>query len=212
MGGQKNSTLKVKLSDRIRRLPVFILTLSIFCSVTAQQKISRETAVSAYNKGNYQLAYDQFSELLSVYPRDPLYKYYSGICLVQMKKDPEAASDLLKEARKDDAMLRRLPPDVLFWHGRALQSAGRFEEAVTAFNEFTDQAGRKRARELNTQEFIQQCIDKKGKISLSDTYITEIDADRKIEVRDEQEPEREDPDLKAGNKEPPVYKIGRAHV
>lgn len=140
-----------------------LLLAALFCTVDAQVKATRQTALDAFNKGNFELAYSRFSDLLAVYPRDPLYKYYSGVCLVKLEADPERAIELLSDARRDDAVVRTVPPDVLFWLGRAQQMAGRFDEAIDSFNGYTEQVGKKTARESGTQDYIQQCMDKRGK-------------------------------------------------
>jgi len=83
--------------SRLKRCLIICFLLFVFClpeNLTAQevqQKATRQTAAEAYNKGLYESAYRQFLELLSLYPRDPLYKYYCGICLVKLEREPERA-------------------------------------------------------------------------------------------------------------------------
>ena len=154
-------------------------------TLEAQQKATRQSALDAFNKGKFQLAYDQFSDLLITFPRDPVYKYYSGVCLVKMERDPEEAIELLLQARKDGAVVRSVPQDVLFWLGRAQQMAGMFTDAVSSFNEFTAQAGRKAARELGTPEFIQQCLEKRGQLARAEISQTEDKAKAEAKVENE---------------------------
>ncbi len=156
-------------------------------SLEAQQKVTRQSALDAFNKDKFELAYDQFTELLVTFPRDPVYKYYSGVCLVKLQRDPDEATDLLLQARRDGAMVRSVPPDALFWLGRAQQMAGRFSEAIASFNEFTEQSGRKAARELGTPEFIQQCQEKKGQIARAAVSRVEVVDKAKVEVEGEAE-------------------------
>ena len=56
-----------------------------------QSKVTRQSSLEAFRKGDYESAYRQFSELLVTFPKDPLYKYYSAVCLVKMQRDPENA-------------------------------------------------------------------------------------------------------------------------
>jgi hypothetical protein len=146
-------------------LMVFILSVSNLFSQNVQQKPTRQSSLDAFSKGDYELAYNGFRELLVKYPKDPLYKYYSGVCLVKLDRDPEQAILFLTQAQQGAAMLRTIPSDALFWLGRAQQMSGRFREALTSYNTFTEQNGRKAARELGIQEFIQQCNEKKGQIT-----------------------------------------------
>lgn len=127
----------------------------------------RQSSIDAFSKGSYEQAYEGFTQLLAKYPRDPLYKYYSGACLVMMKKDPENAMQLLQESLSSASVVRTLPPDGLFYLGRAQQMAGRFGEAIGSFNSYTDQVGRRIAREQNVPGYIQECENKKGRIAAS---------------------------------------------
>ena len=168
-------------------LTVIVLMLqgTMLYPLEAQQKITRQSALDAFNKGKFELAYNQFSDLLITFPRDPVYKYYSGVCLVKMQRDPEEAIELLVQSRKDGAVVRTVPQDALFWLGRAQQMAGMFTDAVSSFNEFTSQAGKKAARELGTPEFIQQCQEKKGQVARSDTPQPDIKVEAEDEVKTE---------------------------
>ena len=87
---------------------------------------TRQSSIDAFSKGNYEQAYNDFSQLLLKYPKDPLYKYYSGACLVMMKKDPEEAATLLQQSVNGASVVRSLPPDALFYLGRAQQMSGKY--------------------------------------------------------------------------------------
>ncbi len=130
--------------------------------LSAQSKPTRQSAIESYSSGDYEKAYIEFSELLKIYSKDPLYKYYSGVCLVRLNKKPEAAADLLSQALKGAAIVKTLPQDALFYLGRAQQLSGMFEDAALSFNQFSDQAGRKVSRELGVPEYLQQCLEGKG--------------------------------------------------
>ncbi len=160
---------------------VFLLSAGYSIPLAAQQKPSRQSSLEAFSKGDYELAYREFSELLISYPRDPLYKYYSGVCLVNLKRDPEKAVNLLKEARQSAAVVRSIPSDAVFWLGRAQQMAGLFEEAVDSYNAFTEQAGRKAAKELEVPKYIQQCTERKGNLEQQATEAPRIQVEKNTE-------------------------------
>ncbi len=184
----KYGLLTVKCRTLWLAVIVLMLQGTILFPLEAQQKVSRQSALDAFSKGQFGLAYDQFTELLVTFPRDPVYKYYSGVCLVKLQRDPDEAADMLLQARRDGAVVRSVPQDALFWLGRAQQMAGRFDEAIASFNEFTDLAGRKAARELGTPEFIQQCQEKRGQVA----WVEMDEVEAKVEVKDEVEAEVED--------------------
>lgn len=150
-------------------LILFYLTVIFFMSAgnnifsqNVPQKATRQSSLDAYNRGDFEKAYFEFSDLLDIYPKDPLYKYYAGVCLIKISREPEKALLFLQQAQQGSAVVRTVPSDVVFWQGRAHQLCGQFEEAETSYSYFSDLAGRKRAREYGVQDLIQQCHDRKG--------------------------------------------------
>lgn len=140
--------------------------------------------MEAFSKENYEQAFNEFSELLITYSKDPLYKYYSGVCLVKMNRRPSDAAELLQQALNGAAVVRTLPADANFYLGRALQMNGKFTEAVSSYNLFTAQVGKKAAREMGVPEFIIQCNERRGaidegEIKKDQTLITDTSKVRK---------------------------------
>lgn len=140
---------------------LFLILISLIFSGVYGQKGTRQSSVEAFMQGKYEEAYIQFSELLVKYPKDPLYKYYSAACLVNLERNPVEASRLLKEALNSGSV-KSMPDDVLFYYGRALQFLGEYDEAEKAYSRFTGEAGRKRAKDLNVPSYIQQCRQNEG--------------------------------------------------
>ena len=158
---------------------------SCFNNIFSQKintKPTRQSSLEAFSKGNYEKAYGEFSELLLTYSKDPLYKYYSGVCLVKLNRDPGEAVTILKQALQGAAVVKTLPSDALFYLGRAQQMSGKFIEAVKSFNLYTEQVGKKTARELGVPEFLRQCNEKKGKITQPEVKPSEIVKNDKVEV------------------------------
>lgn len=145
------------------RTYILMLVVCALFTGTYGQKASRQSASDAFAEGKYEQAYEQFSELLVRYPKDPLYKYYSAACLVNLEKEPEKAAGLLRSALSSGSV-KSMPDDVLFYYGRALQFQGSYDEAEKAFARFTADAGRRRAKELNVPDYIQQCRDNQGRL------------------------------------------------
>lgn len=140
----------------------FHLSTSDLNSQEAQHKPSRQAAMDAFSNGDYEKAFREFDILLHAYSRDPLYKYYSGVCLVKMGRDPENASVFIREALNGSLDIKSIPDDAWFYLGRALQMAGRFPEAIDSYNNFEEKAGKKRAKDLGVSEYIQECRERKG--------------------------------------------------
>jgi tetratricopeptide (TPR) repeat protein len=149
-------------------------------------KPTRQSSFEAFSQGNYEKAYNQFKELLVTYTKDPLYKYYSGVCLVKLSKQPAEATNLLHDALQAGNNIKTLPADGYFYLGRANQMAGRFAEATEAYNAYAKQVGKKAARDLDVPQFLKQCEQQKGK--LAETEITTI-----AEVKKDPEPVKAEP-------------------
>lgn len=153
-----------------------LLLCFITSGLTSQspQKPSRQSSLEAFSKGDYELAYSQFSELLVSYPGDPVYKYYSGVCLIKLNREPEKAAALLKQSLQGSAAIRSIPQDVHFWLGRAQHLSGKFNEAIGSYNSFTDLNGRKAARELGIPDYIEQCERKEGVLAARETEVVKV--------------------------------------
>jgi len=138
--------------------------------------------MDAFSDGNFESAYNQFNELLRIYPKDPIYKYYSGVSLVKLENDPEKAAVHLEQAIKGSSVVKALPSDAFFYLGRAQQMSGKFTEAIRSYNLYTEQAGKRAAKEENVPQLIEQCRNKEGKIAVAATSATiAAGADKKAE-------------------------------
>ena len=155
-------------------LTVIEIPFNNLISQTVQHKPTRQSSFEAFSQGNYEKAYAEFSELLLTYTKDPLYKYYSGVCLVKLSKNPGEAINLLQQALQGTGELKTLPSDGLFYLGQAQQMSGKYSEAVLSYNMYTDKAGKKAAREMGVPELLQQCNQKKGQIADSEIKPPEI--------------------------------------
>jgi len=149
-------------------------SISVSYAQNAPQKATRQSALDAFSGGKYDMAYVQYSELSTLYPKDPLYKYYRGVCLVRLERDPEPAAKLLKESIRESAAIRSVPPDARFYLGRALQMSGHFAEAIQSYEDYSESAGKKAAKDMNVPEFIKQCEAGKGTIEAAAASKMEI--------------------------------------
>jgi tetratricopeptide (TPR) repeat protein len=153
-----------------RQVLMFLLMMSIgsagscLLSQANQQKPTRQSAIDAFSKGDYEQAYNDFSQLLQKYSKDPIYKYYTGACLVELKRSPAEALQLIEQSLKTATVVKPLPTVARYYLGRAQQMTGKYSEAIKSYNLFTEEAGKKASREKGTQELIQQCKEGKGEI------------------------------------------------
>ncbi len=104
----------------------------------------RERAMSNFNAGSYDAAETDFTTLIRQFPGDPLYRYYAGICKVELNRDLEEAAELLYFAST-----RGVPPDVYYYLGEASRTMYDFEKAKRYYEEFSRSAPRRMSREKN---------------------------------------------------------------
>ena len=138
---------------------VVTLHLSVL-SVSGQDgttRPSKSEAMAAWETGNYETAYNHFNGLLLLYSRDPLYKYYTGACLVKLENDIPRAVTLLGSAIRGSVNIKSVPVDVWFYYGRALQMNGSFSQASDALLTFVKDAGRKVAIEYEVAKYLDEC-------------------------------------------------------
>jgi hypothetical protein len=168
--------ISYRIKKRITLLLLIIIISTGFNNLYSQNiqpKPTRQSSFEAFSKGNYEQAYKEFSELLLTYSKDPLYKYYSGVCLVKLNRKPGEAIVFLKQALQGAAVVKTLPSDGFFYLGRAQQMAGMFKDALESFNLYTEEVGKKAAREMGTPSFIKQCNEKTGAISEPEVILSE---------------------------------------
>jgi len=156
--------------DKISLLALLLVIQVMFSESYSQvtaRKPSRQAALDAFAKGDYEKAYLEFDILLQNYSRDPLYKYYKGVCLVKMNRDPEYAQEYLLDALNGALDIRSVPDDAWYYLGRSQQMAGRFTEAIKSYNTYENKVGRKTARTMNVSEYIQESKEGRGRINES---------------------------------------------
>jgi hypothetical protein len=164
-------------------------------------KPTRNSSMEAFSRGKYEQAYNEFRQLLLTYSKDPLYKYYSGVCLVKLNRDPAEAESLLSQSLQSAATVKNLPSDALFYLGRAQQMGGKFTEAVNSYNLYTEQVGNKVSRELSVPAFIQQCKEREGSVAASQLIPSTVNPDDVVIYT---QPESKETNLKPVSKETSV--------
>ncbi len=138
---------------------IFLLLLNSFAAFPQDGsfKPSRAEAEGAWSSGNYETAFQHYNGLLLLYSRDPLYKYYSGSCLVKLERDVPRAVTLLASAINSSVNIKTVPDDVWFYYGRALQMSGSFSMASDAYDRFVRTAGKKDSQAMEVQKYADQC-------------------------------------------------------
>lgn len=128
---------------------IMILTLSIAQISYAQEqgittKALKEKALQQFASNDYSNAYRTYTKLLSLYPKDGLYNYYSGLCLYfQNKEIPKSIEHLIYASGK-----AQVPPDVFYYLGLAYRKNYMFKDSKSSFKKFISVASRTETKEL----------------------------------------------------------------
>jgi hypothetical protein len=160
----------------------FLMPVNNLFSQNIPTKPTRQSSLEAFSQGNYDKAYSEFSELLLTYSKDPLYKYYSGVCLVKLNRNPDEAANLLHDAIQGAGNIKTLPSDGLFYLGRAQQMSGKFSDAAESYKLYTDRVGRKMSKEMGVPDLLKQCIQKKGQVADSEIKPAEVVTNNKPDI------------------------------
>ncbi len=146
---------------------LMLLFLSPVSGQEGQPRPSSVAAQAAWQNGDYELAYGQYNSLLLLYSRDPLYQFYTGACLVVLKRDIQRAVTLLATAINSSAAVRSVPDEVWFYYGRALHLSGSYGEARDAYGRYARLAGRRALP--GVREYIEQCNAGEGALATART-------------------------------------------
>ena len=129
---------------------VIVLPLFLVSSAFSQYGTQQEEAMRLFNEGNYKDAYAQFKRLIVLFPKDPRYFYYAGICAVNTNTDLPKSIDYLNFASNKD-----VPRDVYFYLGKAYHLQYKFDDAIGAYLKFQQFGDRKSKEKLEVDMNLQ---------------------------------------------------------
>ena len=135
---------------KYRILFLFFLVVSV--NTQAQIDDDLDELKSAYlnvRNGNYKEAYPYFKEILNVYPKEPIYNYYVGRCLLFLDKELSASIKHLRFAAT-----KEVPDDVYYYLGLAYMKNYQFEKALKNLRWFEKKVSRKQLEALDVQNHI----------------------------------------------------------
>lgn len=104
----------------------------------------KEKAFQEYTAKDYSGAYQSYKKLLSQYPKDGMFNYYSGLCLYFQNKDIPKSIEYLKIASGKP----QVPSDVFYYLGFAYRKNYMFKESKSAFLKYNSVATRAEIKEL----------------------------------------------------------------
>lgn len=118
-------------------------------NVKGQTGSAQEQALQLFNEGKYNEALMKFKKLLTLFPNDPKYLYYSGVCMVETNTDIRTAIQYLSQSSNS-----LVPRDVYFYLGKAYHYSWQFVNALSQYEKFKDFGDKKQKANLQTDMWI----------------------------------------------------------
>lgn len=121
----------------------------------------KKAANKYFEEGNFIEAYPLYSQLLSLYPRDPNYNYRFGACMLFTKADKNKAAEYLSFSVRQTSV-----DDLAYYYlGRALHLNYKFNEAIRTYKKFEQIASSTELKKYPVKHFIEMCTNGKELIS-----------------------------------------------
>jgi hypothetical protein len=106
----------------------------------------KERALKQFESGDFEDALFDYLILMDKFPRDPMYKYYCGVCMVEMNLEYEEAIEMLHFSST-----RGVPADVYYYLGEAYRRMYNFQKSKQYFLQFDKEASRAMARKQHSK-------------------------------------------------------------
>lgn len=125
------------------------------------EKELKTNAGRAFNDNRYSEALPLYSQLLSLYPKDPEITYRYGVCLLETGQDREKAISYLFAASTSP----NVDEEVFFFLGKAFHLNYRFDEALENYGIFKSKSSKRTNTRHDVERQIAMC--ENGKTLLS---------------------------------------------
>jgi hypothetical protein len=156
------------------RFSYLFVFLAIFCCSNSYSQVKNEDDLKKQAEKNfedeeYNEAYKQYAQLVSLYPKDPEYNYRLGVCMLFTEPDKKKPYSYFQIALKNP---EQAPKDAKFYLAKTYHVNYKFDEALKLYNEYKKTAPAASAKKLQVDREIQACINGKRLLSnLSDLVI-----------------------------------------
>ncbi len=160
---------------------LFIIVFLLINNFSFPQELSegelevKDNAYEYFENKNFHEALPLFSQLLSLYPKNPEYNYFFGVCLIQLNKETEKAVKYLEFACK-----KNVNPDVYFFLAKAYHLNYRFDDAIKYYNMFKEKGKKSQVKEYQPDRQIKMCNNGKDLIR----YISELTVLENKQIKD----------------------------
>lgn len=153
-------------------LLLFLLSTpkSVYSQAKNEDDLKKE-ALKAFEDEDYARAYKMYSQLVSLYPKDPDYNYHLGVCMLYIEPDKKKPFSYLQIAVNNP---KDAPKDAKFFLAKAYHYNYRFDDALKLYNEYKQNASSSSIKKYQVDREIEACKSGKRLLSnLSDLVIME---------------------------------------
>lgn len=150
----------------------FDLSIFVLKSQTdfASEEEFKKNAAKLYDAEEYEKAYPLYSQLVSLYRKDPNYNYRLGVCMLYASDEKERAITFLEFAVKS----HEVEKEAYFYLAKAYHLNYRFDDAITQYQIFKKQVSGAKAERLQVNRQIEMCKNGKKLLrNLSDLPVLE---------------------------------------
>lgn len=125
----------------------------VFSQKPQTEEDVKENARELFSSGEYSSALPLYSQLLSLYPKDPNYSYRFGACKLFAEKDKEAPLTYLEFGANDPGV----EPEAFFFLAKGYHLNYRFDEALSMYRKFEEKGDEKSKEKLLLARHIAMC-------------------------------------------------------
>lgn len=117
--------------------------------LTAEEELLYQRSLTAVENNDFSSAHRMFSQLLSLYPQEPVFKYHFAICMIQLRQDFRRAINYLEDAANHGLHKS------FFYIGNAYHYLYDFNRAINYYERFKTSASSREIRSYDVDRYIQ---------------------------------------------------------
>ena len=145
--------MRMKFISKI--IVMISLTLSSLNSYAQYASIEelKSTANKLFQEEDYEGSLQLYAQLLSTYPKDPIYNYKYGACVLFGSRDKEDALRFLEFATTKP----NVDPIAFYFLGKSYHHEFKFSKAIESYNLFKAKASSKELNKYDVDREIEMC-------------------------------------------------------
>ncbi len=165
----------------------FFISSTAFSQVKNEDELKKQ-ANTLFEAEDYNASYKLYSQLVSLYPKDPEYNYRLGVCMLFTEPDKKKPFTYFQIALKNPA---EAPKDAKFYLAKTYHVNYKFDDAIKLYNDYKQTAGAASVKRLQVDREIAACRNGKRLLSnlsdlvvISKKQLNEADYFRSYDIKD----------------------------